>query len=73
MKWIRVSPIRWRRQRSLLLSLKTIRQTIRRGGNWRMTDDMANKGPVVTVAITSDVIAGLDLAIHHFRKRIDEV
>jgi len=38
-----------------------------------MMDDMANKGPVVTVAITFDVIAGLGPAIHHFRKRFDEV
>jgi hypothetical protein len=29
-----------------------------------MDDDMANKGAVVTVAITRDVIAGLDPEIH---------
>jgi hypothetical protein len=29
-----------------------------------MANDIANRGPVVTVAITSDVIAGLDPAIH---------
>jgi hypothetical protein len=38
-----------------------------------MADDMAKNGPVVTDAITSDVIAGLDPAIHHFRKMLDEV
>jgi hypothetical protein len=32
-----------------------------------MADDMANRGPIVTVAITVDVIAGLDRAIHPFK------
>jgi hypothetical protein len=31
-----------------------------------MAQDMANRGPVVTVAITSDVIAGLDPAGNRF-------
>jgi hypothetical protein len=38
-----------------------------------MAHDMANNGTVVTVAITGDVIAGLDPAIHHFREMLDEV
>jgi hypothetical protein len=33
-----------------------------------MADDMANNGTVVTDTITLDVIAGLDPAIHRFRK-----
>jgi hypothetical protein len=33
-----------------------------------MADDMADNGPVVTLTITREVIAGLDPAIHHFRK-----
>jgi uncharacterized protein (TIGR00369 family) len=33
-----------------------------------MAEDMANNGPVVTVIITRDVIAGLDPAIRHFGK-----
>jgi hypothetical protein len=35
-----------------------------------MEDDMANNGCVVTVAITRNVIAGLDPAIHHLKKMI---
>jgi hypothetical protein len=38
-----------------------------------MADDMANNGTVVTDAITSDVIAGLDPAIHRSEKCIAEV
>jgi hypothetical protein len=37
-----------------------------------MTDDMQNNEFVVTIAITGDVIAGLDPAIHHLKKRFDE-
>ena len=33
-----------------------------------MTDDMPNYRPVVTAAITHNVIAGLDPAIHHLKK-----
>jgi hypothetical protein len=35
-----------------------------------MTEDMTNKGFVVTAAITKDVIAGLDLAIHSPGKKL---
>ena len=38
-------------------TVSSVRQTIRRGGNWRMRDDMPNSGALVTAAITSDVIA----------------
>jgi hypothetical protein len=34
-----------------------VRQTIRRGGNWRIADDMPNFRRHVTAAITSEVIA----------------
>jgi hypothetical protein len=44
----------------------------RRGGNWRMVHRMTIHGPVVTAAITPDVIAGLDPAIHHFRNVLIE-
>jgi hypothetical protein len=37
-----------------------------------MEDDMANNGFVVTAAVTKDVIAGLDPAIHHFAERLFE-
>jgi hypothetical protein len=37
-----------------------------------MADDMADNRPIVTAAITTKVIAGLDPAIHHFGKRFDE-
>jgi hypothetical protein len=37
-----------------------------------MAKDMANNGFVVIAAITRDVIAGLDPAIHHFGKRFFE-
>ncbi len=33
-----------------------------------MIDDMQNNEFVVTIAITRDVIAGLDPAIHHLKK-----
>src|ERR1700716_4040437 len=39
-------------------TVSSVRQTIRRGGNWRMADDMANYRGVVIVTITGDVIAG---------------
>jgi hypothetical protein len=35
-----------------------------------MADDMAKNGTVVTAAITRDVIAGLDPAIHPLRKTL---
>ena len=37
-----------------------------------MADDMANNGPVVTDAITLDVIAGLDPASNRFKNVFDE-
>jgi hypothetical protein len=37
-----------------------------------MTDDMQNYEVVVTAAITNNVIAGLDLAIHSPGKKLDE-
>ncbi|SHH01701.1 hypothetical protein SAMN05443248_3388 [Bradyrhizobium erythrophlei] len=33
-----------------------------------MTDDMQNNHSLVTAAITHNVIAGLDPAIHHLKK-----
>jgi len=38
-----------------------------------MADGMADNNLLVTAAITADVIAGLDPAIHHFEKCFDEV
>jgi hypothetical protein len=38
-----------------------------------MADDMANNEVVVTAAMTKDVIAGLDPAIHHFKSVSREV
>jgi hypothetical protein len=35
-----------------------------------MAEDMADNGPVVTLTITREVIAGLDPAIHHFGKML---
>jgi hypothetical protein len=36
-----------------------------------MAEDMADNGPVVTVAITSDIIAGLDPAIHPLKNILE--
>jgi hypothetical protein len=38
-----------------------------------MADDMANNEPVVTVATTLNVIAGLDPAIHHFKNVLTKI
>jgi hypothetical protein len=38
-----------------------------------MAHHMTIHGPVVTADITSDVIAGLDPAIHHFKRVSREV
>jgi len=35
-----------------------------------MADDMADNGPVVTLTITREVIAGLDPASQHFGKML---
>jgi hypothetical protein len=38
-----------------------------------MEDDMANNGHVVTVAITHNVVAGLDPAIHHLENAFSKI